>query len=310
MARITRKVDKRSIEEKLEIIEKYNLMFNGHTEKGFLTTELGSDKAKINELREMRRSLRKEYLEVTREAIPNRLLIPINDDSKHSIAEMSVIDLLNAGHFIVGSDDSDAGCEPVNKDFTLKLRVKNLSGNWNAPTVQNVNGGIMGWSTSLDRTPTLSNMNGKGTIGGTLELKWSGNVPEDGVYIFQPNLQLILEGYCFADGYWFGSSGNDAEAEVSLITMVHLDNEIIHEDSSVIKEVVSKRNAAQKSFSKYLLLLSQVIGIEARKGQELVVRVRVHGHTWTRESADAEVGIKMFGAIANVPSDTDIPVNG
>ncbi|PIE51943.1 hypothetical protein CSA37_09200 [Candidatus Fermentibacteria bacterium] len=48
------------------------------------------------------------------------------------------------------------------------------------------------------------------------------------------------------------------------------------------------------------------VGINCKK---LSVRVGVSGITWTRKSADAEVGIKLSGAIANVPSDTDIPVN-
>ena len=65
---------------------------------------------------------------------------------------------------MIGSDESDDTCEPVDKDFLLKLKVSGLSGNWNTSTVQYVNGGVMVWSTELDRTPTISNMNGKGRL--------------------------------------------------------------------------------------------------------------------------------------------------
>ncbi len=249
---------------------------------------------------------------MTREAVPNRLLVPTHSSLGGGlIAERAFpLEFSHSGLSVIGSDESDDPCEPVDRDFSLKLKVNDLSGNWNTSTVQYVNGGVMGWSTELDRTPTISNMNGKGRISGTLELKWSENVPEDGIYLLKPELAIWLSGYCFADGYVGWETGPDAKATVSLITMVTLDNWIVSFHNEIIQQAKSLCLANTKSFSRYLLLLSEQIGLEARKGQELAVRVRVGGITWTRNSADAEVGINLFGAIANVPSDTDIPVNG
>ncbi len=103
-------------------------------------------------------------------------------------------------------------------------------------------------------------MNGKGRISGTLELKWSENVPEDGIYLLKPELAIWLSGYCFADGYVGWETGPDAKATVSLITMVTLDNWIVSFHNEIIQQAKSLCLANTKSFSRYLLLLSEQIG--------------------------------------------------
>lgn len=310
MKRIVRRVDKRSIGEKIAIIEKYERMINEEPETDH-APEAGE---KLEELQRMHRDIRREYLEVTREAVPGAVAVPINGGFEGPfIGEMvRADDLFRDGFVIVGSDESDDtdDCQPVEKDFTLKLTVIDQSNNWNAPTTQNVNGGVMGWSTSLDRSPTLSNMNGKGGISGMLELKWSGRVPEDGVYIFQPNCHIIVNVTCFADGYWFGEPGRDAIAKVKLREMVTIGDVFHHHFSWEVCRAESSRTSDEDAYSDNLILLPQVFGFEGRKDQEVMVRIRLEGYTWTRESADAEVVVNYFGAIANVPSDTDIEVNG
>ena len=58
------------------------------------------------------------------------------------------------------------------------------------------------------------------------------------------------------------------------------------------------------------MMLSEVIGFEGIKGEKVTIRVRLYGYTWTRESADAEIGVNFFGVLSNWPRDTVIPVNG
>jgi hypothetical protein len=255
----------------------------------------------LAELRKAHRELRKGFLPVH-----GLRPVPAEHHMEHfrtvpGLLAESARDLSPVGVIIPGP-----GCGPVSNNFTIRFDRCRSATVWNAETTNEVNGGVIGWSHELSRKPTISNMNGKGDMNGELEIRLSGTAPGDDIYLMRPNIPVLVSGETFAEGVFGG--GIDAEASVELISIISVGGTIISASAYDLSSVESYYWSDDDYFSEYLILSSGQIAFSARKGQEVQILIRLAGDTWTKSGGDAEIIVDMFGVIANVPGDLDIPV--
>lgn len=249
--------------------------------------------------REAMRKNREYYAEIRRESIP----VPLTGQQLVSGGVLHLEDYIQQG---VGGIYAGGECTEKSNDFVLQLRLPYASTAWGTTVSDTPNGGVIGWSTSSANPPRLSNINGKGRISGRLDLIWTGIAPGDDVYIMQPRIPMKISGECFADGY--AKPGVDAKAYAELFTFVTIGGRSLIQQGRTVARMESRIMPDSDYFLEYPVILPERVCFYAEKNQEVRIRVRLNGVTWTRGRGDAEVAVDFFGVMCNTEEDTDIPV--
>jgi len=197
--------------------------------------------------------------------------------------------------------------------FDLTFRSLKSSDLWSATDEVRYCCGVAGWCGCSHAAPTLSNLNGKGRLEGTLDWYWEGMVPQSGVYRVKPSVCLSHTGYCFADGVV--QAGLDALATTIIEPALMLDDELLSFQPFPLAQSVPLATATSRLFpdtawiSGFTTLCSQEIHFRAQQDQFLRLLISVRGVAWTEpgSEADAEVFLSRVGVISNTLSDLDIP---
>lgn len=223
----------------------------------------------------------------------------------HGQEEMTASELskVPGNPFVIGGE---SGKQEESHDFSLKIHHIQTDSVWNSNSLNSVHCGIVGWCSTDIRRPEISNINGKGLKDGRLEIIWTGTAPADGVYVMRPTIPVLAYGECFADGY--AKPGVDARAEAEITAFITVGNAVLSDSSFHLKSVESRLLPFTEYFGQYIVLYSQDLSFWANKGSEVRILLSLHGRTWTRGRADAEVAVDLFGVISNVIEDTRIPV--
>lgn len=223
----------------------------------------------------------------------------------HGSEELTVSSLSKVtGHpFAIGGDGDE---QEESHDFSLRIKAIQTDPVWNSNSMNSVHCGIVGWCCTHIQRPIISNMNGKGTKDGRLEIVWSGTAPADDLYVMRPTIAVLAYGECFADGY--AKPGVDARAEVELTSFITVGDAVLSMSDFPLRSVESRLVPFTDYFGQYIVLNSQDLYFSAKKGVEVRILLGLHGRTWTRGRADAEVAVDLFGVISNLMEDTAIPV--
>lgn len=269
-------------------------------------------KKEIGDIRSAVARMRKEYREIRKTMIPGRLLaeygdVPLPPGGPGSFGGGRLLGdrtLLTAERLSPWD-----GCPPPRaSDFHLELECVS-DPVWGVTDVQETDYGVAGWAEDRAGTARVSNLNGKGVIEGRLNLVWTGEIPGDGRYHLSPGLALLHTGTCSTQGDP-GICGVDAEASAGIHSCLLLDEVLLSYSFLPLSYASSRRHYDDEvdGMDYYSLHMSDRLGFEAVRGQQVRLLVNLHGYTWTRGGGDAEVEISLFGLISNTWSDTAVPV--
>lgn len=271
--------------------------------------QTGSRK-EIGDIRTAVARMRKDYREIRKAMIPGRLLAdstefpaPPGGPGSFGGRLLSDRELLTVERLSPWDR-----YPPRANDFHLELECVS-DPIWGVTDFQDTDYGVAGWADDRAGTARVSNLNGKGVLEGKLNLRWFGEVPGDGRYNLSPGLALLHTGTCSTQGDP-GPFGVDAEASAGIHCFLLLDDTLLSYSFLPLSYASSRRQHDDDSdgMDYYSLHMSDRLGFDAVRGQQVRLLVYLNGYTWTRGDGDAEVEISLFGLISNTWSDTAVPV--
>jgi hypothetical protein len=269
--------------------------------------EVQAAKKDIREIRSAFSKMKKDYLGLGKSIIPGRLLY-----DREGVPPMP-------GPFFGGPTSADrtlltaermssfGGYTPRARNFDLQLRCFSDQ-TWGVADANDTYEGVAGWAEGSTGIARISNLNGKGTLQGKLNLRWTGTVPADGRYFIAPSLALLHSGICSTQGD-YGKDVN-AVASATIYSFLTLGTTTLSESSVSLSYAESRRQYDDDvdGMAPSTIMASDWLAFDARLGQDVQLLVYLDGYTWTRGKGDAEVEITKFGLVSNVWDDTKITV--